>query len=228
MEKAKILLVDDDVNICELVSLYLTNEGCQLTFCHDGSTALHRIKAETFDLILLDVMLPLINGWEVCRMIRQQSQVPIIFLTARDLVDDKVQGFELGADDYLVKPFEPRELVARVKTRLKTQKIHGQAQDPVLSVGNLSVDLSKYEVKVNDLIVDLKPKETKLLHFLLLHKNIVFSRETLLEKVWDYSFEGDTRTVDVHINRLREKIEDGTNTYKIKTVWGVGYKMEVL
>ncbi|MFZ2538043.1 MAG: response regulator transcription factor [Oscillospiraceae bacterium] len=228
MENTRILVVDDDANICELINLYLSNEGYQLFFCHDGSSALDRIKAEKFDLILLDVMLPIINGWEVCRLIRQQSQVPIIFLTARDMIEDKVQGFELGADDYLVKPFEPRELVARVKIRLKGKNNNDKTPDGIVRVGNLSVDIRSYEVKVNERTVDLKPKEIQLLHFLLLNKNIVFSREMLLEKVWDYNFEGDTRTVDVHINRLREKVEDGSNTYKIKTVWGVGYKLEVI
>jgi DNA-binding response OmpR family regulator len=228
VDKSKIMVVDDDTNICELINLYLSNEGYQLFFCHDGSSALDKIKVEMIDLILLDVMLPVINGWEVCRLIRQESQVPIIFLTARDMVEDKVQGFELGADDYLVKPFEPRELVARVKTRLKGKSPGDKPQDEIIKVGNLSVDMLSYEVKVNGRTVDLKPKEIQLLHFLLRNKNIVFSREMLLEKVWDYNFEGDTRTVDVHINRLREKVEDGSNTYKIKTVWGVGYKMEVI
>lgn len=228
MQKANILVVDDDANICELISLYLSNEGYKLSFCHDGSSALDKMKQETYDLILLDVMLPVINGWEVCRLIRKQSQVPVIFLTARDMIEDKIQGFELGADDYLIKPFEPRELVARVKARLKQLHAFEKAPDDLIILGNLSVDLEKYEVKVNGKTVDLKPKEIQLLHFLLLNKNIVFTREGLLEKVWDYQYEGDTRTVDVHINRLREKIEDGSNTYKIKTVWGVGYKMEVL
>jgi len=227
MQKEKILVVDDDANICELIKLYLDNAGYELSFCHDGSSALNKVKAETFDLILLDVMLPVINGWEVCRLVRQQSQVPVIFLTARDMIEDKVQGFDLGADDYIVKPFDPRELTARVKARLKAGNSNVVPQEQVLRIGNLCVDLLKYEVSLNGKTVDLKPKEIQLLHFLLLNKNIVFSREALLEKVWDYQFEGDTRTVDVHINRLREKIEDGSNTYKIKTVWGVGYKMEV-
>jgi DNA-binding response OmpR family regulator len=227
MEKRNILVVDDDANICELINLYLSNEGYHLLFCHDGSSALDEMKNEAVDLVLLDVMLPVINGWEVCRLIRQQSQVPIIFLTARDMVEDKVQGFELGADDYLVKPFEPRELVARVKTRLKENTPVNKPGDDVIRTGNLTVDINRYEVKLNGRSVDLKPKEIQLLHFLLRNKNIVFSREKLLEKVWDYTFEGDTRTVDVHINRLREKLEDKSNTFKIKTVWGVGYKMEV-
>jgi len=227
MDKRNILVVDDDANICELINLYLSNEGYRLVFCHDGSSALDKMKNEAVDLVLLDVMLPVINGWEVCRLIRQQSQVPIIFLTARDMVEDKVQGFELGADDYLVKPFEPRELVARVKTRLKENTPVNKPGDDMIRTRNLTVDINSYEVKLNGRSVDLKPKEIQLLHFLLRNKNIVFSREKLLEKVWDYTIEGDTRTVDVHINRLREKLEDKSNTFKIKTVWGVGYKMEV-
>ncbi len=224
----RILVVDDDQNICELIELYLGNEGYQLDYAHDGSSALDMAKDLNPDLILLDVMLPVINGWEVCRMIRRTSQVPIIFLTARDMVEDKVQGFELGADDYLVKPFEPRELVVRVKTRLKSAATVAAQEDGLIILGNLTVDIQSYLVSVNGKMVDLKPKEIQLLHFLLFNRNIVFSREKLLEKVWDYSYEGDTRTVDVHINRLREKVEAYCDSCRIKTVWGVGYKLEVI
>lgn len=226
MEGATILVADDDLNICELISLYLKNENYRLLLAHDGSAALDVLKSQEADLVLLDVMLPIINGWEVCRIIRQKSQVPIIFLTARDMVEDKVHGFELGADDYIVKPFEPRELVARVKTRLRSSVKPGAANDGVVGLGNLSVDILRYEVRINGEIIDLKPKEIQLLHFLILNRNLVFSREALLEKVWDYSYEGDTRTVDVHINRLREKVEAYCDACRIKTVWGVGYKME--
>jgi len=228
MAGERILVVDDDHNICELIDLYLRHEGYQLDFAHDGSAALTLVKELAPDLVLLDVMLPVINGWEVCRMIRRSSTVPIIFLTARDLVEDKVQGFELGADDYLVKPFEPRELVARVKIRLKAFGSSAVAVDGVISLGNLTVDIQSYQVTVNGKAVDLKPKETQLLYFLLLNRNIVFSREKLLERVWGYDCEGDTRTVDVHINRLREKVDAYCDACKIKTVWGVGYKLEVV
>jgi len=228
MAGERILVVDDDLNICELIDLYLRNEGFILDFAHDGSSALSRVKETDPALILLDVMLPVINGWEVCRMIRLNSAVPIIFLTARDLVEDKVQGFELGADDYLVKPFEPRELVARVKTRLKFVGSPPASAGGVVSLGNLTVDIQSYQVTVNGKAVDLKPKEIQLLHFLLLNRNLVLSREKLLEKVWGYDCEGDTRTVDVHINRLREKVESRCDACKIKTVWGVGYKLEVV
>lgn len=228
MAGERILVVDDDHNICELIELYLGNEGYLIDFVHDGSSALDMVKDLAPDLVLLDVMLPVINGWEVCQMIRRSSQVPIIFLTARDMVEDKVHGFELGADDYLVKPFEPRELVVRVKTRLKAGNPAAALSDGVISLGNLVVDIQSYHVTIDGRSVDLKPKETQLLYFLLLNRNIVFSREKLLEKVWDYSYEGDTRTVDVHINRLREKVEAHCDACKIKTVWGVGYKLEVI
>lgn len=227
MEGKKILVVDDDKNICELLDLYLANEGFTLFFAHDGSSALNILKEQEIDLVLLDVMLPVINGWEVCKIIRKNNPVPIIMLTARDMVEDKVQGFELGADDYIVKPFEPREVIARIKARLK-----GGLQAPVkkagvLQVDNLTVDITKYEARVNGEAVELKPKEIQLLYFLLSNKNIVFSRDQLLEKVWDYDFMGDTRTVDVHIKRLREKLEESCTSWSIKTVWGVGYKLEV-
>jgi len=221
-----ILVVDDDPNICELVDLYLSHAGYRLVFCHDGSEALRAVQAADFDLVLLDVMLPVINGWEVCRLLRQKSRVPVIFLTARDMTEDVVRGFDLGADDYLVKPFEPRELVARVKARLKPDRRGGEAPDEVLRAGDLSVDIRKYEVTIAGAAVDLKPKEIQLLHFLLRNRNIVFTREQLLDKVWDYSCEGDTRTVDVHINRLREKLAD-CDVCRIRTIRGVGYKLEV-
>lgn len=229
MENKKILVADDDKNICELIELYLGNEGYQLFFAHDGSSAITKFKETSPDMVILDITMPIINGWEVCNIIRQNSNVPIIMVTSRDLIEDKVHGFELGADDYIVKPFEPRELVARVKARLK--KNHEDKdqvkQKGVLSLGNVLIDMNRFEVQKNGTRVDLKPKETQLLYFLITNKNIVFSREQLLEKVWDYSFMGDTRTVDVHIKRLREKIESKDSGILIKTVWGVGYKLEV-
>ncbi|NLI91180.1 MAG: response regulator transcription factor [Peptococcaceae bacterium] len=230
---AHILIVDDDKNICQLLELYLANEGYSLTFVHDGSMALDMIKKEDIDLVVLDIMLPVINGWEVCKMIRRESMVPIIMLTARDLVEDKIQGFELGADDYIIKPFEPREVVARIKARLKNRaisenkdKFGSSISKNILKAGNLEVDIDRYETRINGQKIDFKPKEIQLLYFLLRNKNMVFSREQLLERVWDYTFEGDTRTVDVHINRLREKMEGACTACHIRTVWGVGYKLE--
>jgi len=230
---SNILVVDDDKNICQLLELYLTDAGYTLTFAHDGSQALDLLKKTQIDLVILDIMLPMINGWEVCKMIRQISSVPVIMLTARDLVADKIQGFELGADDYIVKPFEPREVVARVKARLKSagpcEKSPKQSwphPDQTLRTGNVEVDIDRYEVRLAGRKVDLKPKEIQLLYYLLRNKNLVLTREQLLEKVWDYSFEGDTRTVDVHINRLREKLEGTAASCRIRTIWGVGYKLE--
>ena len=228
MESKTILVVDDDKNICKLLDLYLSNEGYKLVFCHDGSQALDMLKINTIDLILLDIMLPVINGWEVCRIIRQEYTTPIIMITARDLLEDKLTGFELGADDYIVKPFEPKEVVARVKARLKQPAVLVEAvKSNVLTVDNLTIDIEKYEAKVDGNIIDLKPKEIQLLHFLVYNKNLVFSRDKLLEKVWDYSYSGDTRTVDVHITRIREKLEGLSKRWSIKTIWGVGYKFEV-
>lgn len=227
-EKNKILVVDDDKNICKLIELYLTNEGYQTVCCHDGTTALDIIRYESFDLVLLDLMIPVINGWEVCKLIKLERDIPIILVSARDLVDDKVSGFDAGADDYIVKPFEPKELIARIKARLKTQTVQlSKSMDGVLKAGNLTVDINKYEVFVDGKSVDLKPKEIQLLYFLLENKNIVFTRDQLLEKIWDYSYSGDTRTVDVHIKCLREKLKNKSPDWSIKTIWGVGYKLEV-
>ncbi|MCG1024791.1 response regulator transcription factor [Dehalobacter sp.] len=229
-----ILVVDDDHNICQLLELYLLNEGYQLYMVHDGSSALDVLRTEKTDLVILDIMLPVINGWEVCKMIRQISSVPIIMLTACDLMEDKIQGFELGVDDYIVKPFEPRELVARVKARLKNvqgyetkDRADQQAETNVLHIGNIQVDMNRYEARLEGEKIELKPKEIQLLYFLLKNRNMVFTRDQLLEKVWGYSYEGDTRTVDVHINKLREKLEGVCSNCRISTVWGVGYKLEI-
>ncbi|MGE5329330.1 MAG: response regulator transcription factor [Deltaproteobacteria bacterium] len=226
-KQKKILIADDDKNICEILDMYLSNEGYSLTFCHDGSCALDEIKSNEYDLVMLDVMMPIINGWEVCKIIRKTSSVPVIMITARDMIDDKVQGFELGADDYIVKPFEPREVVARVKARLRQHVGTSCKNDNLIVIGNLSVDLSKYEACISGKKVELKPKELQLLFFLVNNKNIVFSRDQLLEKVWGYDFTGDTRTVDVHVKSLRQKIESPDSGWELVTIWGVGYKFEV-
>jgi len=228
MEEKKILVVDDDENICRLLKMYLDNEGFKVFIANEGAKALEFFEKEDIDLIILDIMLPVMNGWEVCRAVRKTSTVPIIMLTARDMLEDKLQGFDYGADDYMVKPFETKELVARVKARLreKPEADEENGSKPILSAGNLQVDLGRYQVRLGEGVVELKPKEIQLLYFLLQHKNMVFSREQLLEKVWGYSYYGDTRTVDVHVKRLREKLEKPENTWQIKTVWGVGYKLE--
>jgi DNA-binding response OmpR family regulator len=227
MEEKRILVVDDDENICRLLKMYLVNEGFKVLVANDGVKALEIVEKEKIDLIILDVMMPVMDGWDVCRAVRRISAVPIIMLTARDMLDDKLQGFESGADDYMVKPFETKELVARVKARLRDKQESDEGRErPALSAGNLTVDLSRYQVTLGAETVDLKPKEIQLLYFLLQHRDIVFSREQLLEKVWGYTYFGDTRTVDVHVKRLREKLEKPENGWLIKTIWGIGYKLE--
>jgi DNA-binding response OmpR family regulator len=234
MVNSKILIVDDDKNICRLIDLYLKDAGYDTLCCHDGSAALDIIKMEQVDLVLLDLMIPIINGWEVCKLIKLEKSVPIIMISARDLIEDKLSGFDAGADDYIVKPFDPKELVARVRARLKqtsTEKSDlrdgADKKECLIVIGNLTVDIEKYEVKLKEQIIELKPKEIQLLFFLLKNKNIVFTRDQLLEKIWDYSYSGDTRTVDVHIKSLRDKLGNGPDCCDIKTIWGVGYKMEV-
>lgn len=223
-----ILIVDDDKNICKLLELYLSQEGYKLYFSHDGSDALNQFEEKDFDLVILDLMLPVINGWEVCKMIKQKGDVPVMMLTARDILDDKLSGFEAGAEDYIVKPFEPKEVVARVKVWLKNRGIlnEGRKQEGVLSLGNLELDRQQYAVKVNGTPIEMKPKEIELLQFLILNKGNVFTRDQLLEKVWHYDYPGNTRTVDVHIQRLREKLNRICDAVELKTVWGVGYKLE--
>ena len=226
-EEKRILVVDDDENICRLLKMYLANEGFDVLVAYDGSKALEYVEKEKIDLMILDVMMPVMDGWDVCRAVRKISDVPVIMLTARDMLDDKLQGFEAGADDYIVKPFETKELVARVKARLREKPDNEEDGDQeAISFGNLVVDLSRYQVTLDHTVVDLKPKEIQLLHFLLLHRNTVFKREQLLEKVWGYTYFGDTRTVDVHVKRLREKLYKPENNWEIKTVWGIGYKLE--
>ncbi|CCO07394.1 response regulator transcription factor [Desulforamulus hydrothermalis] len=222
----KILIIEDDRNICELLALYFKKEGYTVVLAHDGSTGLNLLHAEKPDVIILDIMLPVINGLEVCRLIRQHYTMPVIMLTAKDTSEDKVAGLDTGADDYVVKPFDPKELCARVRAHLRRQTSR-QAAKNTLVVGNLCLDMAKYEVLLNGAPVPLKPKEINLLHFLISHPNIVFSRDTLLEKVWGYDYVGETRTVDVHIKRLREKLENHATGWQIKTVWGIGYCLEV-
>jgi DNA-binding response OmpR family regulator len=228
----KVLVVDDDKNICELLNIYLKNEGYEVVFAYDGSEAVNKTKLEQPDIIILDVMMPVINGWEACKLIRQFSKVPIIMLTAMDTLENKIQGLNIGADDYIVKPFEPTEVIARIGAHLRREddKAPKEEQKKVQSVevDNLKINLDTYEVKLNDkLITDLKPKEIQLLYFFMTNKNQVFSREQLLDKVWGYEYFGGTRTVDVHIKSVREKLSSSKNKWEIKTIWNVGYKFEV-
>jgi DNA-binding response OmpR family regulator len=230
VNKQKILIVDDDENIAELISLYMTKECFETKIVYDGESALKEADSFAPDLILLDLMLPGIDGYQVCREIRQKSQVPIIMLSAKGEVFDKVLGLELGADDYLEKPFDTKELVARVKAVLRRYKA-GAPATPVtsakqVSYPDLSINLTNYSVIYNGRNVDMPPKELELLYFLAASPNRVFTREQLLDQIWGYEYIGDTRTVDVHIKRLREKIKDH-ESWRIATIWGIGYKFEV-
>ncbi len=228
MTNQRILVVDDDRNICELIRLYLEKEGFDVTLAYDGQAALTLFKESTPSLVLLDVMLPKMDGFQVCREIRRISNIPIIMLTAKGETFDKVLGLELGADDYMVKPFENKELVARIKAALRRYDPKDDAEKEVV-YPNLAINLTNYELKINANPIDIPPKELELLYFLATNPNKVFTREQLLETVWGFDYFGDSRTVDVHVKRLREKLElAGENqNWQLKTVWGVGYKFEV-
>jgi len=227
MLKTKILLVDDDPNIRQLVNLYLEKEGFEVTMAADGLEAVKQFKLSPPNLILLDIMLPGMDGWQVCREVRKVSNIPIIMLTAKDETFDKVLGLELGADDYVVKPFDPKELIARIKAVIRRYQAT-DAPDKELAFPGLTVNISHYTVTFMGRELEMPPKELELLYFLASHPSQVFTREQLLEQVWGYDFFGDSRTVDVHVKRLREKLVGGEEMgWNIKTVWGVGYKFEV-
>lgn len=235
--KQKILIVDDDNNIAELISLYLTKECFECKIVNDGETALKAFPRFRPDLILLDLMLPGMDGYEVCREIRHKSKVPIIMLSAKGEVFDKVLGLELGADDYIIKPFDSKELVARVKAVLRrfqnTAVLPKEEPETVaqpakaVEYPDLIINLTNYSVTYRGENIEMPPKELELLYFLASSPNQVFTREQLLDNIWGYEYIGDTRTVDVHIKRLREKI-NGNPNWTISTVWGIGYKFEVL
>ena len=226
-DKVLIMVVDDDPNIAHLVKLYLEKEGYAVRVVTRGDEAVQAFRQENPALVVLDVMLPGLDGWEVCRQIRKQHNTPIIMLTAKDDTFDKVLGLELGADDYVTKPFETKELVARVKAVLRRSTPETEA-DPALHFNDLEISLERYEVIYRGEKLELPPKEMEVLHFLAAHKNRVFTREQLLEQVWGFDFFGDSRTVDVHIKRLREKLQGCEQLgWQIRTVWGVGYKFEV-
>lgn len=227
MSAHKIMIVDDDANISELIRLYLDKEGFATVCAPNGKIALEKFKNEVPALIILDIMMPEMDGWQVCREIRKTSDVPIIMLTAKGETFDKVLGLELGADDYMVKPFDTKELVARVKAVLRRFEAKDSKATQEISFQNLSVNLSNYELKLNGKIIEIPPKELELLYYLASNPNRVFTREQLLEEVWGFDYFGDSRTVDVHIKRLREKLEGIEGNWQLKTVWGVGYKFEV-
>ena len=227
MTNAKILIADDDRNICELLMIYLEKENYNVVLAGNGEEALLKFDEEEPDILLLDVMMPRLDGWQVCRELRKKSEVPIIMITAKGETFDKVLGLELGADDYVVKPFEPKEIVARVKAVLRrTGKASAENDKKEVSFDKLTVNMTKYELKVDGKVIDTPPKELELLFHLASNPNRVYTRDQLLDEVWGFEYYGDSRTVDVHIKRLREKLEGVSEKWSLKTVWGVAYKFE--
>lgn len=226
MHTKKILVVDDEKNICELLRLYIEKEGFDVVIANNGKEALTLFEKENPDLIILDIMLPIFDGWQVCREIRKRSQCPIIMLTAKNEVFDKVLGLELGADDYIVKPFEAKEVIARIKAVLRRTS-NNQEQQSELIYDKLYINPNTYEFKVNGVQFDIPPKEMDLIFYLAKNPNKVFTRDQLLNEVWGFDYYGDSRTVDVHVKRLREKLEGVSDQWELKTIWGVGYKFEI-
>ena len=227
MPNEKILVVDDDTNICELLRLYLEKEGYVVKIVNDGVSAINAFKQENPDLTLLDIMIPKLDGWQVCREIRKFSDKPIIMLTAKGETFDKVLGLELGADDYVTKPFDTKEVLARIKAVLRRTAPASDTSDvKEVNYDKLSINLTNYEMKVNGVSVDTPPKELELIYHLASNPNRVFTRDQLLDEVWGFDYYGDSRTVDVHIKRLREKLEGVSDKWELKTVWSVGYKFE--
>ena len=224
---AKVLIVDDDKNICELLRLYLEKDGYATVIANDGDEAVKAFNAQEPDIILLDVMLPKLDGWQVCREIRKTSQIPIIMLTAKGETFDKVFGLELGADDYITKPFDAKEVVARIKAVMRRGVKAAENADKVVKYDKLVINLTNYELWVDGKQIDTPPKELELIYHLASNPNRVFTRDQLLDEVWSFDYYGDSRTVDVHVKRLREKLEGVSDKWSLKTVWGVGYKFEV-
>ena len=226
MSAEKILVVDDDLNICELLRLYLTKDGYNVVVANDGQSAVSMFQEENPSLVLLDVMLPKLDGWQVCREIRKFSETPIIMLTAKGEVFDRVLGLELGADDYVVKPFDTKEIVARIKAVLRRSVSSTAEEIKEVHYDKLSINLTNYELKVAGVQIDTPPTEMELIFHLAKNPNRVFTRDQLLDEVWGYDYYGDSRTVDVHVKRLREKLEGASDKWELRTVWGVGYKFE--
>jgi DNA-binding response OmpR family regulator len=228
MSMTKIMVADDDKNICELLRLYLEKEQYAVVIANDGNEAVSKFATEAPELILLDIMMPGLDGWQVCREIRKKSNVPIIMITAKGETFDKVLGLELGADDYVVKPFEAKEIVARIKAVLRRTNTSGPSETAVreVSYDKLTVNMTRYELRVDGKRIDTPPKELELLFHLASNPNRVYTRDQLLDEVWGFEYYGDSRTVDVHIKRLREKLEGVSDQWCLKTVWGVGYKFE--
>ena len=229
MVDTKILVIDSDASLGELLKVYFENEGYDVKLAQNGIEGLNYFKIFEPDMVLLDVTLPKKDGWQICREIREISSKPIIIISAKGEVFDKVLGLELGADDYLVKPFDMKELSARIKAVLRRTQAHArQNDDEVIKFENIEINLQKYELKLRGRSVDIPPKELQLLYFLASNYNRVFTRDQLLDKVWGFDYLGDSRTVDVHVKRLREKLEGISDKWLLKTVWGVGYKFEIL
>jgi DNA-binding response OmpR family regulator len=229
MTVEKIMIVDDDRNICDLLRLYMEKEGYEVILAHNGTEAISKFATAKPDIILLDIMLPQQDGWQVCREIRKKSNVPIIMVTAKSETFDKVLGLELGADDYIVKPFDTKEVIARIKAvsrRISTSEPKSDIME--VKFENLAVNMTRYELRVNGKPVDTPPKELELLFYLASNPNKVYNRDQLLDEVWGFEYYGDSRTIDVHIKRLREKLEGVSNKWSLKTVWGIGYKFEAL
>ena len=226
MGNIRVMVVDDDNNICEYLRLYLEKEGYQTLICHNGKQAVDKFLEFNPSIILLDVMMPIMDGWQVCREIRKQSSVPIIMVTAKDDTFDKVLGLDLGADDYVVKPFEAKEIIARIKAVLRRSSTD-ETETKLVEFDKLSVNLQSYEMIVDGKVVDTPPKELELIFHLAQNPNKVFTRDQLLDEVWGFDYYVDSRTVDVHVKRLREKLEGVSENWSLKTVWGVGYKFEV-
>ena len=225
--KNKILIVDDDLNICELLRLYIEKEGFETIVANDGEQAVDMALKNHPDLILLDIMLPKLDGWQVCREIRKTMETPIIMITAKGEVFDKILGLELGADDYVTKPFDTKEVVARVKAVLRRSNDKNKKQISEVKYDKLRINLTNYELEVDGKQIDTPPKELELIYHLANNPNRVYTRDQLLDEVWGFDYYGDSRTVDVHVKRLREKLENISYEWSLKTVWGVGYKFEV-
>lgn len=226
VEKLKVMIVDDDVNISELLRLYLVKDGYDTVMAFNGPEAVRLFEESKPDLVLLDIMLPGMDGWQVCREIRKKSQTPVIMLTAKGETFDKVLGLELGADDYIVKPFDTKEVLARIKAVLRRFIKEDSKDRKEVSLDNLYINMEKYELIIKGKKVEVPPKEMELLYFLTSNPDRVFTRDQLLDSVWGFEYFGDSRTVDVHIKRIREKLEDVSDKWSLKTVWGVGYKIE--
>ena len=226
MAAEKILVVDDDLNICELLRLYLEKEGYSVVIANDGQAALEMFREESPALVLLDIMLPKLDGWQVCREIRKFSDARISMLTAKGEVFDRVLGLELGADDYVVKPFDAKEVIARIKAVLRRSATGNTEETKEVHYENLSINLTNYEMKVGGVHINTPPKELELIYHLAKNPNRVFTRDQLLDEVWGFDYYGDSRTVDVHIKRLREKLAGASDKWELRTVWGVGYRFE--